>query len=97
MNAVSVAPTHMVEHASPVGQPMLLERFPGVSAAEAAAEVNRWAIFLGVPFLLASIFFMAAMVTGKEWPIAGSLITGPGLLIGVIIYLSLSTDTNGAQ
>ncbi len=60
----------------------------------AAAEINRWALLLGIPFVLSSLFFMAMLATGDAWLVAGSLVTGPGLLIGTVIHLSLSSDTN---
>jgi hypothetical protein len=65
--------------------------------AQAAAELRRWALFLGIPSLLSAAFFMVAIGTGQLWPIGGSLVTGPGLLIAVVIYLGLSSDTNGVQ
>ena len=65
-----------------------------VDRAGEAAEVNRWALLLGLPFVLSSLFFMAMLATGDAWLIAGSLVTGPGLLIAMVIHLSLSTDTN---
>ncbi len=62
-----------------------------------ATELNRWALFLVLPFVLSAGFFMAAISTGHEWLIGGTLITGPGLLIMAFIYLSISSDTNGDQ
>ncbi len=66
-------------------------------SALAAAELRRWALFLGVPFLLSAVFFMAAIGTDTLWPIGGSLLTGPGLLVAAVIYLGISSDTNGLQ
>jgi hypothetical protein len=64
-------------------------------SAQAATELRRWYVFLGLPFLLAASFFMAAIGTGHLWLIGGTLVTGPGLLIMAFIYLGLSSDTNG--
>jgi hypothetical protein len=66
-------------------------------SAQDATELRRWYVFLGLPFLLAATFFMAAIGTGHLWLIGGTLATGPGLLIMAFIYLSLSSDTNGVQ
>lgn len=79
--------------------PAALQPPPSIEAMVAdrageTAEINRWAILLGIPFVLASLFFMAMLATGEAWLVAGSLVTGPGLLIAAVIYLSLSSDSN---
>jgi hypothetical protein len=66
-------------------------------SAQEAAELRRWYLFLGLPFLLAASFFAGAIGTGHLWLIGGTLITGPGLLIMAFIYLALSSDTNGVS
>ena len=59
------------------------------------AEIKRWSLVLGLPFVLSAAFFMAVLATGQQWLIGGALLTGPGLLIMAVIYLSLTSDTDG--
>ena len=63
-------------------------------AAQEAAEVTRWMVYLGIPLILAAAFFMGVLATGQLWLIGGALITGPGLLIMAFVHLGLSSDTN---
>jgi hypothetical protein len=94
---VSIALKQSPELASPVGLPERLKLVTTAHSAEASAEVNRWAILMGIPFILSALFFMGAIATGREWLIGGSLFTGPGLLVAAVIYLGMSSDTNGTR
>ena len=100
MHAASVAPPR---------SPVTLERPAAIEpaaphtttaadqSAQAATELRRWYVLLGLPFALSALFFMGAIGTGHLWLIGGTLLTGPGLLIMAFIYLALSSDTNGDQ
>jgi hypothetical protein len=99
MHAVSVAPStaQIAPERHLVVQPDPREAAAAVrdAAAVAAAEFNRWLIFLTVPLVLSALFFMALLSTGRLWLIGGTLVTGPGLLIMAFIYLAISSDSNG--
>ena len=92
MTAITVP---QIEYAAPIPRPALHEVLAPDPGLKATREVNRWMLLLSVPFVLASIFFMATLATGDEWLIGGALATGPGLLIVAFIYLALSSETNG--
>ena len=99
MHAISVAPPRIaapVDRHAPV-EPVAAHTGAAEQSAQAATELRRWYVFLGLPFLLAASFFMAAIGTGHLWLIGGTLVTGPGLLIAAFIYLALSSDTNGVR
>jgi len=59
-----------------------------------SAEQKRWMIWFGLPALVASIFVGAALGTGQAWYIG--LAIGAILVdIFVIVWLAMSSDTNG--
>ncbi len=60
-----------------------------------AQEMNRWMLWFGVPVLFMAIFMGATFVTGSVWGIGGVLAC---LIadIGILIWLCMSSDTNGA-
>ena len=100
MHATPVAATEFPassEHGAALVRAPLHATAPVDLSAEAAAEVRRWFLLLGFPFVLAAIFFMAVIATGSLWLIGGAIVTGPGLLIMAFVYLGLSSDTNGAE
>lgn len=66
------------------------------AALMAQAETNRWVALLAIPFVLATVFFGAAISSGQEWPIGPAVVFGPILLILVYVYLMLTGDTNAA-
>ena len=58
-------------------------------------EMYRWMLWFGIPVVVMAIFMGATYVTDGLWPIAGvlaALITD----ICILIWLCLSSDTNGA-
>ena len=59
-------------------------------------EMNRWMVWFGVPVLVMSFFMGATFVTGEVWGIAGVL---AALIadICILIWLCMSSDTNGAS
>jgi hypothetical protein len=60
-----------------------------------AAEQKRWMTWFGSPALVAAIFVGAVFGTGQEWYL-GLAIAAIIVDIGVLIWLALSSDTNGA-
>jgi hypothetical protein len=58
-------------------------------------EERRWMRVLGIPALFACIFMAAAIGTGIHWLIVFCLIFGPGVGVLSIIFLAISSDTNG--
>jgi hypothetical protein len=77
---------------------------PGLHLAEAAGpsvaeiqtkEMNRWMLWFGTPLVVMAVFMGATFATGSGWGLAGVL----GALIadiGILIWLCMSSDTNGA-
>ena len=55
----------------------------------------RWMLWFGTPVLVMAIFMGATFVTGGLWGIGGVL---AALIadIGILIWLCMSSDTNGA-
>ena len=59
-----------------------------------ATEANRWMVWFGLPVLLMAAFVGAAFATGSLAYLGGAL----GCLIadiGILIWLCMSSDTNG--
>jgi len=63
--------------------------------APAEAELHRWLVFLGTPFVLGAVFFALSIGTSWHWLIALSLAFGPVLFLLNTVYLCISSDTNG--
>ena len=60
----------------------------------AQAETNRWVKLLVIPFVLAAVFFGAAISSGQQWLMGPAVVAGPIFLIAAYIYLMLTCDTN---
>ncbi|HUK44034.1 MAG TPA: hypothetical protein VLV28_01955 [Gaiellaceae bacterium] len=58
------------------------------------SHLNRWFLFLGIPFVVGASFFALAIGLGAEWPMAPAFLLGPLLMIAGYIYLSLTSDSN---
>jgi ATP/ADP translocase len=60
-----------------------------------AKEMNRWMLWFGIPVLVMAFFIGATFVTDSVWGIGGVL---AALIadIGILIWLCMSSDTNGA-
>jgi hypothetical protein len=58
-------------------------------------EVRRWLIFAGLPMLAACICVGLAFGTSFRWLYGGAIAFGPGLGVLMIIYLAITSDTNG--
>jgi hypothetical protein len=67
--------------------PSLEELYPG--------EASRWMLFIGLPFLAAGLFVGLAFATSVLWYWAGAIVLGPGVGIAGLVYVTLSSDTNG--
>jgi hypothetical protein len=65
--------------------------------AVAAKEVQRWIAWLGIPMLVACICFGAALAGLSAWFVLAAIVVGPLVGGGALIYLALSTDTNGVS
>ena len=61
----------------------------------ATTEEARWILTLGAPFAVAAASFMAAFGTGITWLIAPAIVAGPGAGVIGLVFLALSSDTNG--
>jgi len=60
-----------------------------------ASEQTRWELGLGLAFVVAVAFFMAAIATGISWLIAPVIVAGPGGGVVALVFLALDSDTNG--
>jgi hypothetical protein len=60
-----------------------------------AAEQKRWLIWFGLPALVAAIFVAATFATGQEWYL-GVAVAAVIMDIGLLIWLTLSTDMNAS-
>ena len=58
------------------------------------AEMNRWMLFFGLPALVAAFFVGMIFATGDAWWMALAL-TAFGVDIFVLVWLAMSSDTNG--
>jgi threonine/homoserine/homoserine lactone efflux protein len=66
-----------------------------VEAAAAAKELRRWVAWLGGSMLGACVFTAAALSGLGAWLIAPAIIIGPGIGGVSLIWLALTSDTNG--
>jgi hypothetical protein len=80
----------------PVSDAVVVHRVPPVSSVYEmhAAEQQRWMIWFGLPALVALVFVGAALGTGAAWWI-GLAIGAMVCDIFVLIWLSMTSDTNG--
>jgi hypothetical protein len=67
-----------------------------VEAAVAAKEMRRWVAWLGGSMLGACVFTAAALAGLGAWLLGPAIVVGPGLGGIALIWLALSSDTNGA-
>jgi hypothetical protein len=58
-------------------------------------EEAPWILTLGAPFAVAAASFMAAIGTGTTWLITPAIVAGPGAGVIGLVFLALSSDTNG--
>jgi hypothetical protein len=62
-----------------------------------AKEVRRWILALVIPMLAACAFTAASLAGAGAWWILGAIVAGPGFGSIALIWLTLSTDTNGVH
>jgi hypothetical protein len=67
-----------------------------VHADVALKEMRRWVTVLGGLMLVACAFTAAALAGLGAWLLLPAIIVGPGLGGIALIWLALSSDTNGA-
>ena len=91
MSAVATA-----ENAGTAGTPRLHAVEGAVSAEQQmhTAEMNRWMLYFGLPALVAAFFVGMVFATGDAWWM-GLAITAIVLDIFVLVWLAMSSDTNG--
>jgi hypothetical protein len=58
-------------------------------------EERRWMRVLGIPMLATCVFMATAIGTSIHWLIAFCLAFGPGVGVVSLVYLAISSDTNG--
>jgi hypothetical protein len=63
--------------------------------AHTMTEEARWILTLGAPFVVAASSVMATVSTGITWLFALAIVAGPGAGVIGIVFLALSSDTNG--
>jgi hypothetical protein len=66
------------------------------SNALAAKEVHRWIAWLGLPTLAAAGFLGASLAGLGAWLLAPAIVVGPGVGAVALVWLALTSDTNGA-
>jgi hypothetical protein len=72
-----------------------LEAPEGPSTLEIeAAEQKRWMTWFGIPALVAAVFLGLTFSTGAAW-LLGLVITAIVFDIFVLVWLAMSSDTNG--
>ena len=62
----------------------------------AAKELRRWFAWLGGSLLGASMFTALALAGVTPWMILPAIIVGPGIGGLALIWLAITSDTNGA-
>jgi threonine/homoserine/homoserine lactone efflux protein len=67
-----------------------------VDAAAAAKEMRRWVAWLGGAMLGACFFTALALAGLGAWLLAPAIVIGPGVGGIALVWLALSSDTNGA-
>lgn len=78
--------------------PLAVVEVPACSLSEEyPGEVRRWAVLIGTPMLGASVCVALAIGTSLSWLYGGAVLLGPGMGVAAIIYLAISTDTNGGN
>ena len=61
----------------------------------AAKELRRWIAWLGIPALVACACTAAALAGAGVWMLGLAIVAGPGIGGIALIWLALSSDTNG--
>jgi hypothetical protein len=61
-----------------------------------AKEMRRWVTVLGSLTILACVFTAASLAGLGAWLLAPAIVVGPGFGGVALIWLALSSDTNGS-
>ena len=76
--------------------PLVAVEAPEASLSETYPnEVRRWVLLIGIPMLAASTCVALAIGTSLHWLYGGALVFGPFMGGTAIIYLAISSDTEG--
>jgi hypothetical protein len=68
---------------------------PSDHSLEAVAEEHRWLFLLVTPFVLGATCFALAVGTGQLWLMGPAMFLAVGVIIGMFVYLGLSSDAEG--
>jgi len=89
----AVASPEAIHPSAALAGPRAVSALPSLHEIE-AAEQKRWLTWFGLPALLAAIFVGFVFGTGQEWYL-GLAVGAIVVDIGVLIWLAMSSDTNG--
>jgi hypothetical protein len=89
----AVASSEVVHPSVAVAVPRAVSALPSLHEIE-AAEQKRWLTWFGLPALCAAIFVGLVFGTGQEWYL-GLAVGAIVVDIAVLIWLAMSSDTNG--
>jgi hypothetical protein len=95
VNEGEVLLLEQVDTGSSRPQLAIAQALPVASAEPYPDEIRRWTVLLGLPMLGACLFIALAIGTSLTWLYGGAVLLGPGVGIGAIVYLAMSSDTNG--
>jgi len=67
-----------------------------VEEGQARAEERRWLAFAATPAVGAAVLFAVAIASGVYWALIPAVLA---VLLGIVavVYVTLSSDTNGAR
>jgi hypothetical protein len=89
----AVAPVEVVPVSVAPPAPRIVQGGPSLYEIQ-AAEQKRWMIWFGLPVLVAAIFVGIVFSTGQAWWM-GLAITAIVVDIFILVWLAMSSDTNG--
>jgi hypothetical protein len=75
----------------------VVEALPASLSVQYPNEIGRWAFWLSLPVLCASVFIGLGIGTSLVWLYGGAVVLGPFGVVAAAIYLAMSTDTNGGK
>lgn len=67
------------------------------SHAVGLQEMRRWMAWLGIPTLVAAVFLALALAGAGAWFLFPAIVIGPGFGGLALIWLAISSDTNGVH
>ena len=90
--ATSETLPHATEPSRPSRPQLIVEPVPPVDS-----EQRRWLRLLGLDFVAGCAFFLTLFGTGIPWFVLGVLLCWPFAGIASLVYLAISSDTNGSR